>query len=77
MRDFIGEELKIGDRVVYIRRSITGSSSTNKSLTIGTIKRFTSKSVVIDTGRNTGNVYIDEYKVDPSWIACIYKAEEK
>lgn len=76
MKNFIGEELHIGDKVVYINRHITGSSSTNKTLRIGKIIRFTPKQVVIDTEKNTGVVYFDEYKVDPDWIACIYEESE-
>mgnify|MGYP003297977825 CR=1 FL=1 len=73
MKDFLGQELKVGDEVVYMYRHTTGSSSSNKTLKRGFIKRFTPKQVVVDTGRNMGNIYYDEYKANPDWVVLINK----
>jgi hypothetical protein len=42
MRDFVGNELKIGDKVVYVDHFRTSSQ-----LVMGIVERFTAKSVFV------------------------------
>ena len=56
MVDFLGQELKIGDDVVYCRHNRTSASFT--SLTKTKIIGFTNKMVKIENG-SWGNVYPD------------------
>ena len=46
MRDRVGQELAIGDRVAFIQHSRTSSS-----LSVGVVSRFTEKFVFIDTSQ--------------------------
>lgn len=54
MKDFLGNEMEIGDKIVYVNQ---GSSS--GWLVKGTIIRFTSKMVVIGTGLYAKRVMAD------------------
>lgn len=47
MRDFLGKEIKIGDKVVYLAGRITGSSTRRNMLFIGKVVGFTDKMVKI------------------------------
>ena len=45
--DFIGEELNIGDYVVYLKNTRTGSSTIRKCLYVGVISNFGKSEVKI------------------------------
>lgn len=48
MRDFLRNEIHIGDFCVYIKNERTGSSTTRKIMKSGFIKRFTKKKIVFE-----------------------------
>lgn len=45
--DFIGEELNVGDYVVYLKNTRTGSSTIRKCLYVGVISKFGKSEVKI------------------------------
>lgn len=61
MKDFLNNELKVGDAVVINQNTLTGSSTTRKILKCAKIERFTQKQVVTDRGY-----------IDPSNVIKIY-----
>ena len=66
-KDFIGEELKVGQTVVYLHNCRTGSSTIRKCKFIGTITDFSNKRVVIEPhGSYDTFVSPDEYQHLPA-----------
>ena len=49
--DFTGKLLDVGDEVVYIANTRTGTSTVRKIMYKGKIERFTLKLVVMEDGR--------------------------
>jgi len=50
MKDFLGNELKVGDKVVWSKNKLTGSSTIRKVFEICVIEKFTPKQILTDFG---------------------------
>lgn len=48
MKDFLNNEIRIGDFCVYIKNERTGSSTTRKIMKSGFVKAFTKKKVMLE-----------------------------
>lgn len=74
--DFIGEELNIGDYVIYLKNTRTGSSTIRKCKYVGVIVGFTEKSVRIapmsrpDRFEFYGGIEDKDVLIDSSDIVC-------
>lgn len=74
MNSFIGEELNIGDRVVYLKNTMTGSSTKKKCKYVGEILGFTKEKVklmqVSYADRFEADKFYGETSVFPEDVVC-------
>lgn len=66
MKDFLGNEIKINDNVVYLKRLQTGSSSTRKIMFKGKVLNFKGQKVEIS------REYTNEWVIKDKEIDIIF-----
>lgn len=76
MKDFLNNEIKINDEVIYLKRLMTGSSSTRKIMFKGKVLDFKGEKVKLER-QYTNEWTVKEYEEDIIYPKDIVVLESK